>query len=273
MIEDINHSIDGGLYAEMIVNRAFQGSTVTLGTQDEFPGTSIIGSENPIEPFGPVLTGWQSIGGAILSLDRLHPLSDALTTVMQVSIPPNATGEVGFFNYGYWGMDVSPQTYQASFYMLANGPTDAAHLTAVNVSLRSNLTNDIWITNHIPVQNLSSFSYTKLNTIIYNNSTAPNSNNTFAVTFNASEVAGGTFYFDLISLFPETYNNRPNGLRRDLGQHIKDLNPKFLRFPGGNNLEGYSIDQRWKWNETIGPLIDRPGRAGTWGKCALRVSN
>lgn len=40
---------------------------------------------------------------------------------------------------------------------------------------------------------------------------------------------------------------------------------KFLRFPGGNNLEGNTIDGRWKWNETIGPLKDRPGRATTWG--------
>ena len=183
---------------------------MTLGSRDGSPGTSIISSENPIEPFGPVLTGWQSIGGAILSLDRLHPLSDALPTAMQVSIPINATGEVGFLNYGWWGMNVSPQMYNASFYMLADGPTDAAHLKGVDVSLRSNLTNDIWISNHISIQSLSAFSYTQFSSALINNVTAPNSNNTFAITFNASEVAGSTFYFDLISLFPETYNGRPN---------------------------------------------------------------
>lgn len=149
--------------------------------------------------------------------------------------------------------------------MLANGPKDAANLTHINVSLRSNLTNATWITGSIPVHNLSDVSYTHLHTSLVNTVTAPNSNNTFAVTFNASEVAGSTFYFDLISLFPETYKGRPNGLRKDLGRNIKDLNPQFLRFPGGNNIEGYSIAERWKWNETIGPLINRPGRVGTWG--------
>lgn len=121
MIEDINHSIEGGLYAEMITNRAFQGmpqtvnvavgvadrglgSTVTLGTIDGFDGTYVVGSENSMDPFGPVLTGYRSIGGARLSLDRLHPLSDALPMVMQVDIPLNATGEVGFLNEGWWGM-------------------------------------------------------------------------------------------------------------------------------------------------------------------------
>ena len=251
---------------------------MTIGQRDGLPGSSIVGSEDPTVPFGPVLTGWQSIGGAILSLDYLHPLSDALPTVLQVSIPSNATGEVGFLNYGWWGMDVSPQKYDASFYMLANGPMDAAHLTGVTVSLRSNLTNDLWISSHVPIRNLSDFSYTQFNTALVNTAIAPNSNNTFAVTFDAPEVAGSTFYFDLISLFPETFNGRKNGLRKDLGQHVKDLNPQFLRFPGGNNLEGYSISQRWKWNETIGPLVDRPGRPGTWGiftrkklDCANRI--
>lgn len=32
------------------------------------------------------------------------------------------------------------------------------------------------------------------------------------------------------------------------------------------NREGESASHvRWKWNETIGPLKDRPGRPGTWG--------
>ncbi len=76
------------------------GSTVTFGTTPGLAGTSIVGLENPVEPFGPVLTGYRSIGGAILSLDVLHPLSSALPVVMQVDIPQEATGEVGFLNEG-----------------------------------------------------------------------------------------------------------------------------------------------------------------------------
>lgn len=203
---------------------------------------------------------------------------------MQVEIPLNATGEVGFLNEGWWGMvgcfpiffwilrliiflqHVSPQVYNASFYILANSPYDATNLTKINVSLRSNLTNQTWISQSIAAtaSNVSDFSFSQLSTQIHNNVTAPNSNNTFAVTFNASEVAGKIFYFGLISLLPETYKDYTNGMRKDLAQHIKDLNPTFLRFPGGNNLEGDSIATRWIWNNTIGPLIDRPGRPGTW---------
>lgn len=55
-----------------------------------------------------------------------------------------------------------------------------------------------------------------------------------------------------------------NGLRADLAEAFYDIKPRFLRFPGGNNIEGYSPAQRWKWWETIGPLQDRPGRVGDW---------
>lgn len=266
MFEDINHSGDGGIYAELLTNRAFQGSTVTLGTLPGISGSSVVGAENPILPFGPVITGWAGIGGVDLSLTLLHPLSPALPIAMEMDIPWNATGEVGILNYGWWGMDVSPQTYNVSFYILANGPRDDNNntLSHIDVSLRSNLTGEVWTTTSIATGNISDFSWTQYTAQIVNNVTAPNSNNTFAITFDAAEVAGNTYYFSLLSLFPETYNDRPNGLRKDLAGAIKDMGAKFLRFPGGNNIEGYSIEQRWKWNETIGPLIDRKGRVGDW---------
>lgn len=64
------------------------------------PGQSIIGSENLILPFAPVLTGWRGIGDVRISLDLLHPLSEALPTVLELDIPFNATGEVGIINEG-----------------------------------------------------------------------------------------------------------------------------------------------------------------------------
>ena len=77
------------------------GSGIVTGANPEIPGTSIIGTEGgQIIPTGPNLLGYESIGGAILSLDNFHPLSDALPTSMQVDIPLDAMGEVGFKNLG-----------------------------------------------------------------------------------------------------------------------------------------------------------------------------
>jgi alpha-N-arabinofuranosidase len=117
MFEDINHSGDGGIYAELLTNRAFQGnssifsiiqiplipgsgSDVKLGETPNLDGNVIVESENTRSPSGPVLTGWRTIGKAKMSLDKLHPLSEALPTVMQLDIAKDAKGEVGIVNHG-----------------------------------------------------------------------------------------------------------------------------------------------------------------------------
>ena len=38
----------------------------------------------------------------------------------------------------------------------------------------------------------------------------------------------------------------------------------FIRLPGGYDLEGLTLAQRFNWNQTIGALQQRPGRQGTW---------
>ncbi len=43
------------------------------------------------------------------------------------------------------------------------------------------------------------------------------------------------------------------------------MKPAFLRFPGGNYLEGNTIEERFDWKKTIGPIEDRPGHVCPWG--------
>jgi alpha-N-arabinofuranosidase len=42
------------------------------------------------------------------------------------------------------------------------------------------------------------------------------------------------------------------------------MKPAFLRFPGGNYLEGDHISERYEWKKTIGPLVDRPTHPSPW---------
>jgi alpha-L-arabinofuranosidase len=46
---------------------------------------------------------------------------------------------------------------------------------------------------------------------------------------------------------------------------LANMKPKFLRFPGGNYLEGNAFNQRFNWKETIGPVEQRPGHPSPWG--------
>jgi alpha-N-arabinofuranosidase len=47
-------------------------------------------------------------------------------------------------------------------------------------------------------------------------------------------------------------------------QMLVDMKPKFLRFPGGNYLEGDQIADRFDWKKTLGPLAERPGHMAPW---------
>lgn len=79
MFEDINNSGDGGVYAELVQNRAFQGDKI-------FPKN---------------LDYWYPIGGAKLSLSNLtDPLSEALTTSMRVEAGGGNATDIGFWNEG-----------------------------------------------------------------------------------------------------------------------------------------------------------------------------
>jgi len=46
---------------------------------------------------------------------------------------------------------------------------------------------------------------------------------------------------------------------------LVDLNPKFLRFPGGNYLEGDTVETRFDWKKTLGPIEERHGHPCPWG--------
>lgn len=219
---------------------------------------------------GPVITGYKPVGNTSLRLDNLHPLTHSHQTVLGLDIPTTvntSTSPVGFQNMGWWGIPVTPQTYNVSFYVYPDQLRNQYNpSTAITVSLQSNITGEIWASTTIPAQSWNVVNYTYVSAQIVNNVTAPDVNNTLAVTFDSIAAQGQTYYFDQISLFGETFKGYQNGLRKDLGQNIYDLGPKFLRWPGGNNIEGYSIQRRWKWWETIGPLEDRRPRPGNWGK-------
>ena len=67
----------------------------------------------------------------------------------------------------------------------------------------------------------------------------------------------------MVSLFPPTYKDRPNGCRIDLAEKLEAMRPAFVRFHGGCFVEGALTDDkktnRFEWKKTIGPIEERPG--------------
>lgn len=48
-------------------------------------------------------------------------------------------------------------------------------------------------------------------------------------------------------------------------QMLAEMKPSFLRFPGGNYLEGDYFSTRFAWKKTLGGLEQRPGHPSPWG--------
>ena len=83
--------------------------------------------------------------------------------------------------------------------------------------------------------------------------------------FRITMIDRGTIDLEHISLFPQkTFNNRPNGLRQDLAQALKDLHPGIFRFPGGCIVEGTNKATRYQWKNTVGPVENRPTNINRW---------
>ncbi|KAH7338763.1 glycoside hydrolase [Rhizoctonia solani] len=237
MWEDINHSGDGGLYGELLQNRAFQIVT---------PHTS------------QALNAWSAYQGTKLDVTNgVAGVSASLPNSLQVTVPASSTGQVGFANSGYWGIKVqSGWKYTGSFYARSDSYTGSVTVSLVSSS------GTVYATK--TVSGVTS-SWKKFTFDFTPSKSAPDVKNVFRVTVDGASASGKSVYFGLFSLFPPTYKNRKNGMRIDLAEALAGTKPRVWRFPGGNNLEGGTIARRWKWNETIGPLENRPGRQGDWG--------
>lgn len=63
----------------------------------------------------------------------------------------------------------------------------------------------------------------------------------------------GKLALDFVSLFPEdTFMGRRNGMRKDIALKLKEMKPKFMRFPGGCLVHDGSLnpddrDSMYRW--------------------------
>jgi alpha-N-arabinofuranosidase len=229
MTEEINYSYDGGLYAELVRNRTFKDNATNA-------------------------VHWQVVlntgGDGSISLDTNQPMNAALTTSLKLEVTQAARDQsVGIANDGYWGIPVKPETkYRASFYAKADkgftGPITVAIVNSNNASVYASAT----------VRRITD-KWQKYQVTLTTGKVAPSKDNRLVL----STTRPGTIWFNQVSLFPPTWNNRPNGNRIDIMQLLADMHPSFLRFPGGNYLQGGTIATRFDWKKTIGNISQRPG--------------
>jgi alpha-N-arabinofuranosidase len=187
-------------------------------------------------------------------IDRTTGPSAALPLSLQLTVKSASDhDQAGISNLGFWGIPVKPgTTYKGSFYAKASD----ASIGPVTVSLVEDDTGKA-ISTTVPA--LTS-AWQQHDFTLHSNVASASSKYHLVL----SVAKPGTVWFSLVSLFPPTYLDRNNGNRIDLMEKLAAMKPAFLRFPGGNYLEGDHINERYEWKKTIGPLVDRPTHPSPW---------
>ena len=239
--EDINYAADGGLYAELIQNRSF-----------EYYKTR--GNDRLGQSMHP-LFAWEKVernnGLCELSVTNSIPLNSKNTNYITVTI--SNTGKTGVMNTGFDGIKLDKDAkYDVSVYARAPGWEGRSDLT---VSLEQ----DGVVCGQTVLSGIGK-TWQKFEGVITATQDAP------AAHLLITTEGKGTLCLDMISLFPQdTFMGRKNGMRKDLAQALKELDPKFLRFPGGCIAHGDGLDNIYRWKDTVGDVAERKPNWNRWG--------
>ena len=216
--EDINFAADGGLYAEMVANRSFEYTELAVNDS---------------------LYAWNSVNGADLRVKKDKSVSLNENNPSYLVLSNESDFRSGIANRGFLdGMSVkADEKYNFSVY--------AKGVDGYNGKLYVRLCVADKTVGESVIESVAD-EWTKYNLSLTCTETA-HQNVTLQVLTNK-----GTVALDMISLFPEdTFKGRENGMRKDLGEMLEALEPKFLRFPGGCIIEGNDYESAYNWKDSI----------------------
>lgn len=259
-LEEINHGVDGGLYAELIRNRGFEDSRPPEGftmrngrwldTKGYDAGFDQFGYSTEDIPFWSLLKEGDAQGA--MSLDATGGITEQSCHCLRLDIE-NPTGRLGVANTGFFGIGIREgQRYNLSLYARSEGGFAGPLSVRLEDSQGRPLSDTATMRDIDGVWKQFKATLT---------ATATQSKARLVILAGAK----GTLWLDFVSLFPETtWKGRPNGLRPDIAQMIADLKPGFVRFPGGCVVEGGTVETAYNWKRTVGPLENRQECWGPW---------
>lgn len=258
MTEEINYSYEGGLYTQLVANPAFT---------DMFnPGRGRRGGRpNGNAPrITPRPDRWQLSDTVKVQVrqNRQDGINSAIPTSLVVNYDEAGLALV---SEGFWGFPIRKNTtFKGSLYVRqpaarnneAAAPTPLRSLTIALKSADGNTT--------YAETKVSGFSNAWKKIDYQLTIPATQADTKDARLFFIADQAG-SIELTRATLYAPSFKDRKNGLRVDLMEMMAEMHPKFLRFPGGNYLEGNNFANRFDWKQTIGNPDERPGHQSPWG--------
>ena len=224
--EDINYAADGGLYGELVKNRSF-----------EFPDA---------------LMGWKAFGKFEVKNDG--PFERCPHYVV-LGYSGHNDAATGLQNEGYFGIGIDKgEDYRFSVWAKAVSGDATVEVSLVDENTMEE--HQEFATAELKV---SGNEWKKYELVLKPTKTVQKAN--LRLLLNGKNSVA----LEHVSLFPKhTFKDRDNGMRRDLAQALYDLHPGVFRFPGGCIVEGSSLEQRYQWKNSIGPVENRPLNGNRW---------
>ena len=258
MTEEINYSYEGGLYTQLVPNPAFADMFNPRGGRRG-------GRPDPNAPRPTVRPDrWQLTDTVRVRVrqNRQAGINDANPTSLVVNFEQAGLGIV---SEGYWGFPIRKSTtfkgavyvkQPAAFNNESAAPTPVSSLTIALKSADGNTT--------YAETKVNGFSKDWKKFDIQLTTSATQADTKDARLFIIADQAG-SIELTRVTLYAPSFKDRKNGLRIDLMEMMAEMRPKFLRFPGGNYLEGNNFANRFDWKQTIGDPDERPGHQSPWG--------
>ena len=257
MTEEINYSYEGGLYTQLVPNPSFADMFNPRGGRR--------GRPNPDAPRFTVRPDrWQLTDTVQVRVrqNRRDGINDANPTSLVVNFDQAGLGIV---SEGYWGFPIRKSTtFRGALYVRQpaarpNGDAAPTPVRSLTLALKSADGRTTYAETH-----LSGFG-SQWKRFDYQLTTSPTQADTKDARLFIIADEPGSIELTRVTLYAPSYKNRPNGLRVDLMEMMAEMHPKFLRFPGGNYLEGNNFANRFDWKRTIGHPDHRPGHQSPWG--------
>ncbi len=270
--EDINSAADGGLYPEMVKNYSFENAYVQKGGDNNYF------QQNGYETKGNYKLHWEASpsGNFAINSDSAQGTADKLNE----NNPHYAilTGNVTLKNGGF-----APQNSPNSAAMAVK-PVDSAKNAGTYTfsaftkaekgyagKLKVKLVNDSGaaLTDEKEISLDADGGWKKVSAAL----TSTVSANAKGKLMLSVEGAGASekLSLDMVSVVPHDsygYGNKNYaygvGVRQDLVDLMMDLNPKFMRFPGGCIVEGFNWEGLYDWRDSVGPLEERKSNTNRW---------
>ncbi|MGM0524483.1 MAG: alpha-L-arabinofuranosidase C-terminal domain-containing protein, partial [Bacillota bacterium] len=266
--EDINNAADGGIYAEYVQNRSFESFVFdTYDHQSGSCGCSTGRNHAPLHMwFGDLeQVKVETIGG----LNEHFGINDADINQHYVTMEKGAS----LINRGFTDNSKTPRmsfVYGDNYDFSVWAKADEAGSLIIQLKDSQNQS----VSEPVTLAVTGDGQWRKCQATLTANQTC------FGELLITAQDAVS---LDFISLIPrdvwgqheeegsasahQNYLANPNyRLRRDLVLALKDLNPAFLRFPGGCISEGsYIWDNVYEWKDSIGPVETRKENFNVWG--------